>query len=141
MPISKIINGRWIIMTMLAFLLTACGSDDTSSGGGVLQLTIADSGKSVTISQNMKIALSLEGNPSTPYRWDLLSGTGTVLAQTGEPVYTPKSTDPLVVGGSGTYLYTFAPLATGSATLKLSYHPVYSQTPVQTFEVAVVVAP
>ena len=105
-----------------------------------INLTLADSGKTLLVRQNDLIMVTLDGNPSTGYGWSVADGTGTVLAQVGEPKYTPKSTDPMTTGSGGSYLFTFKVAQQGNSTLKLIYTQAWNTggTPAQTFNISVV---
>jgi inhibitor of cysteine peptidase len=132
--------GRLLVIGLLGLLLAACGDSGSGSVPQTISLTLADSGKSVTVRQNDQITVTLDGNPSTGYGWTVAAGTGTILTQVGEATYTPKTTDALTTGAGGSYLFTFKAAQQGSATLKLVYaQPWNNNLPAQTFEVTVVV--
>ncbi len=128
------------ITCLFTVLIVACGSSDGGAAQQTISLKPADSGKTVTVRQNDLITVTLDGNPTTGYGWSVASGTGSVLTQEGEVKYTPNSSDPMVVGGGGTYLFTFKAAQTGTAPLKLIYsQPWNNNLPAQSFEVTVTV--
>lgn len=134
--------GRLLVFGLLGLLLAACGDSGSGAVPQTISLTFADSGKSVTVRQNDLITVTLDGNPTTGYGWSVASGTGTILTQVGEAVYTPKATDAVTTGAGGSYLFTFKAAQQGSTTLKLIYsQPWNNNLPAQTFEAAVVVGP
>lgn len=132
--------GCLLVIGLLGLLLAACGDSGSGSVPQTISLTLADSGKSVTVRQNDQITVTLDGNPSTGYGWTVAAGTGTILTQVGEATYTQKTADAVTTGAGGSYLFTFKAAQQGSTTLKLIYaQPWNNNLPVQTFEITVVV--
>lgn len=75
---------------------------------------------------------------TTGYGWSGIRDR--IGSDPGEVKYTPNSSDPMVVGGGGTYLFTFKAAQTGTAPLKLIYsQPWNNNLPAQSFEVTVTV--
>jgi len=66
-----------------------------------------------------KLVVSLEGNPTTGYQWQMASFTPEVLDWIEGPTYLPSS--PGRIGSGGTFKFGFKALKKGRATVKLVY--------------------
>jgi len=102
------------------------------------QLTEADAGQAIELSVVNKLEITLPGNPSTGFQWELANGAASILKQSGPPEFTPASD---ALGAPGLFTLRFEAVAPGQATLQLIYHRPFEQDtpPVQTFEVNVTV--
>ncbi|MRR29915.1 hypothetical protein EG834_06260 [bacterium] len=84
--------------------------------------------------------LTIDGNPTTGYTWEVESVDENVLKPAGKADY---STDfrlrPGMTGVGGTYKFKFTAVSAGSTTLKLKYWRSFEpeNPPVETFEVTV----
>lgn len=85
------------------------------------------------------LAVTLGGNPSTGYVWDLDQVDTNVLRRDSEVIYTPASGKP---GTGGMFTARFTAVRPGTTTLKLVYHrPFKAETaPKRTFTAQVTVA-
>lgn len=86
--------------------------------------------------------LSLDGNPTTGYQWVLDdSFDGEVLSLLENFYLTPQSAAQMV-GQGGSYYWRFKALKAGSTEIKIAYcRPWEDTSPVQTFNVKVIVIP
>jgi len=112
--------------------LTACGPKATQLGEN-------DNGKQVTLQVGESLTISLPGNPSTGYSWEVKSVDTTLLEQKGEAQFESSNTG--LVGAGGTLILTFETLKAGSTTLELVYlRPWESDVePLQTYSVEITV--
>ena len=84
------------------------------------------------------LAIALKGNPTTGYRWELLSVNKAVLKAMGEPDYETSSN---AMGAGGTFVFKFKAVAAGSSPVKLVYHRTFEvdTPPTKAFGVKVTV--
>ncbi len=116
-----------------SLVLTACG-------GRTIKISADDNGSTIEMKQGQTLILTIDGNPTTGYNWEVESVDENVLKSAGEPDY---STDfrlrPGMTGVGGTYKFKFTVVSAGTTTLKLNYWRSFESEnpPVETFEVAV----
>ena len=129
-----------LIIVGTAIASAGCGSQ-ASAASGPVKLTEADNGKTVTVKVGDTIEVVLAGNPTTGYSWSttLSDKDAAVLQQQGDPVYAQQSTDPTLVGGGGTFTFTFKAVAPGQVALKFGYARPFETgvAPIQTYSVTV----
>ena len=127
---------RWILSVSAVLIAAAIFSGCSPTPPATLELTGKDSGSHQTLAVGQKLAVSLESNPTTGYRWALDGALPPVLRREGEPAYTSSSSLP---GAGGTEVWTFVGVSAGSGTLKLKYWRSFepTATPPQSFEVSV----
>ena len=101
-------------------------------------LTQNAAGSTFTLLPGQIMTVSLQGNGSTGYLWEVEPGIESILVQRGNPQFVPDSD---AVGSAGVYTFTFEAVAAGTGSLKLIYHRPWETdvAPLQTFQVAVVV--
>jgi len=81
--------------------------------------------------------ISLEGNPTTGYTWEVAEMDGGVLRQVGESEFEPESD---AIGSGGVQILRFEPVNNGQTDLELVYHRSWEdKEPVETFSIQVVV--
>lgn len=125
-----------LVVAALAVGLTACSSDPKP-----LTLTKAADGTSVQVEVGQVIEISLEGNPTTGYSWEAKETGEPTLNPQGEPAYVQAETGATLVGGGGTYTFTYVGAEAGTATLELIYHRSWETdvAPLETFTLEVTV--
>lgn len=137
---------RWFltaVAVVLGGLLASCGGGGGDTGGaarGDIALTEADNGTVVSASVGSTLTVTLAGNPTTGYEWEVSEVDANVLAPAGEPQYVSDAAPEGVVGVGGTYTFTFAAVAPGDTTLSLVYRRPFEPDdtpPVETFVVNV----
>jgi inhibitor of cysteine peptidase len=118
----------------LLMILAAC----SSAGGRPVMLTEENSGQSIDINTGQQLVISLEGNPTTGYTWEVGSMDEAVLKQIGEPEFKSSSG---ALGAGGVMILQFQAISEGDTALTLVYHRPWEQgiAPEKTFEVNVVV--
>ena len=77
-----------------------------------------DCGSTVELNTGDTLVLTLEGNPTTGYVWEIESNDPAVLESAGVPEFNPDSE---AIGSGGTYTFRFTAVAEGKVTLKLVY--------------------
>lgn len=87
------------------------------SAGQTVTVTDADNGGNVAMQTADTLVVSLAGNPTTGYTWQV-DPASPLLSQLGDPVYTPSSA---ALGASGTQTFRFQPTGAGATTLQLVY--------------------
>jgi inhibitor of cysteine peptidase len=129
-----------LIIVGTAIAGAGCGSQSGAASGPV-KLTEADNGKTVTVKVGDTVQVVLPGNPTTGYSWStsLSDKDAAVLQQQGDPVYAQQSTDSSLVGGGGTFTFTFKAAAPGQVVLKFDYARPFEAgvAPIQTYSVTV----
>ena len=128
------IQTPFVLMIMLALVVSAGGC-----GPKPVSLDAGDNGGQVELSAGQRLTVSLPGNPSTGYTWEVGEGTGGVLLPVGEAGFV--SDDPNLVGAGGTLTLTFEAAQAGTTTLVLVYHRPWETDvePLDTFTVTVTV--
>jgi len=91
-----------------------------SGGNKEIALTLADNGRRIQAVPGARIKVTLEGRNTSGNAWrvDSLSGTA-VQAVSRRPQFQLKN--PADRGGEGIYRFDFKAVATGTATLKMTY--------------------
>lgn len=129
---------RRILLTVVAlvFLLLIMGSCRRASKSMIL--TESDAGKTAEMSIGDELAITLVGNPSTGYGWEVVPVEGAVLEPVGEPEFEADSD---LVGAPGKITLHFKAIRAGQQTLRLIYRRPWEEQaePLETFEVTVIV--
>ncbi len=127
---------RRISLLILVLILTVMPLGCSTK---IAKLTIGDNGKTINIKKGGQIVIELEGNPSTGYTWEGKDMDASILQQEGEAAF--KSSNPGLIGSSGTMILTYKALRVGTTTIKLIYHRPWETEvePESTYSVTVVV--
>jgi len=118
-----------------ALVLSACA-------GKTIKISADDNGSTIEMKEGQTLVLSIGGNPTTGYTWEVESVDQNILQSAGEADY---STDfklrPGMTGVGGTYKFKFTAVSAGVTPLKLKYWRTFEpeNPPVEMFEVKVVV--
>lgn len=117
------------VFTVLLIALSACS-------GPAAKLEKKDNGTLVDLKAGETFTVSLEGNPTTGYSWEVEGIDPAVIELSGEPDY---KSDSSLVGSGGMFKFTFKAVAAGASSLKLVYHRPWEEDvePLETFEVLV----
>jgi predicted secreted protein len=130
-------NFRWfLILTAALFVLVGCSTARASNK--TVTLTEADAGKTIELQNGNLLVVTLDGNITTGFNWEMVPQTPAVLKQLGEPEATPDSS---ALGAGGKISLKFQAVQTGQASLTLIYHRSFEKgvSPEKTFEVTIVV--
>ena len=111
---------KTILILGVAVLLAACGG----GGGGApatLELTATGNGTAVTLEPGQELAVTLESNASTGYKWNLVEEPDANVLTLVSSQYVEPATTGNVVGAAGTEVWTFKAVNAGTTSLKLAY--------------------
>ena len=122
------------LIAALIVLLTALAA----CGGPVAKLVEADNGTAVDLKTGETFTISLEGNPTTGYSWEVSGIDPALVELVGEPDY---KSDSSLIGAGGMFTFTFKAVAAGSAPISLVYHKPWEEDvlPLKEFMVTVIV--
>jgi len=120
-----------VVLITAALMLTACN-------GKTIKINADDNGTTIEMKKGETLVLSITGNPTTGYTWEIESVDQNILQSAGEADY---KSDSMLIGSGGTYKFKFTALNPGSTPLKLKYWRSFDHDnpPVETFEVKIVV--
>jgi inhibitor of cysteine peptidase len=98
----------------------------------------ADKGKTITLKVGQEAVVSLKGNPTTGYSWDLAGIDGQAVKLDGEVKYKEDPKLQGMVGVPGMFHAKFKAAKPGKATVKLQYRRPWEKDvkPVETYEVS-----
>jgi inhibitor of cysteine peptidase len=86
-----------------------------------VELTEADSKKTVSLTAGASVVVSLAGNLTTGYSWQVDKIEGDAIEQSGKIDYKTRPHAPGMLGVGGTFLATFKAVKLGTATVTLHY--------------------
>lgn len=92
---------RSFVLLGVALVVAACGSGTPDP----LVLSEADSGREIRVKPGQRIEIRLESNPSTGYRWEIATGTGTRSVEFRTRSYEEPDDD--LVGAAGQEVFVF----------------------------------
>lgn len=81
--------------------------------------TEADSGKTIEASVGKQFTISLKGNATTGYVWQMAKGTDSKIVKKISDKYTAYNTGR--VGSGGDHVWTYKAVAAGETTITLNY--------------------
>jgi len=119
------------IVILAALALSACSTKNLKIGS-------ESNGKTITINQGTSLILTIEGNPTTGYAWEVTDVDQTILSPIGEPGF---KTDSKLVGSGGVYTFKFKAETPGTTILTLDYFRSFEpdNPTLETFSVTVIV--
>ena len=123
------------VLSVLLFLAGATGL--FADVQKPLAVTAGDKGKTVTVKVGQEVDVSLEGNITTGYSWDLAGIDGQAVALDGKVNYKENKHTAGMTGAPGMFHAKFKVLKPGKATVKLQYQRPWEKDkkPAETFEV------
>ncbi len=121
-----------LFISLLAWVIAGCAA------AGTRTLTAQDAGKTVNLKAGETFKVTLDGNPTTGYVWEVAADSNAPVTQVGEWEFKADSD---AVGAGGKLTLTFQAGQGGQGALKLVYHrPFEAQTPpAETFEVQIII--
>ena len=97
------------------------------SCGGSQSLTSDDDGDHVSLTPGAEIQVTLEGNATTGFSWELIEYDPVVIAPVNEPVY--EKDDDELVGAGGRWIWTLRAVASGESPVQFVYHRAWEDEP------------
>ena len=128
-----------LILIAITSLLYACAAETSQEQSkSTIQLTEADAGRLVELRVGDILEVTLPGNPTTGFQWEVSEINSAILEPIGEPKFEPSSN---AVGSGGNVTLRFETVGTGQTELKLIHHRPFEENvpPIQTFEVTITV--
>lgn len=112
---------------VMLFALAACG-------GPVAKLEQVDNGATIDLKTGETFTVTLEGNPTTGYSWEVAEIDPAIIELAGEPDY---KSDSMLIGSGGVFKFTFVAVGAGTSRVKLIYHRPWEEDvePLEIFEV------
>ncbi len=142
----SVIYGSLVILFMgMLLVLAGCGSiSDVNAGGTSEEVSLGakDKGGRIEVEAGQILVLTLESNPTTGFRWEVVEAKDSVLRQRGEVEFRVVSElDPPPPGAGGVEVFRFEAVEAGETLLELVYHRPWEEgvEPVETFSIQVVV--
>lgn len=142
----SVVYGSLVVLLMgMLLVLAGCGPmNDVNAGGTSEEVSLGaeDRGGQVEADLGQVLVLTLESNPTTGFRWEVVEAKDSVLRQRGEAEFRVISElDPPPPGAGGVEVFRFEAVETGETLLELIYHRPWEEgvEPLETFSVQVVV--
>ena len=103
-------------------------------------LTENDNGKELKLHPGDQVRITLRGNPSTGYQWELTDWNEQILTMTTEPSYTQDSP---AIGSGGEFVFEFQAVMNGHTDLRLVYRRPWEKNtfPTDHFDLSIEVTP
>lgn len=123
---------------ILILTLLISGISIVGCGPNEVRLDAGDSGRRIELAKGRVLAVSLKGNPTTGYTWEVVGVDKHVLAQEGKAEFKPQSD---LIGAPGVETFRFKAAGAGETFLKLVYRRPWEKDvePVRTFSLRVIV--
>lgn len=130
---SASVSRRKVLLAVLFALLLSLGCRSAK----VVKLDADDNGSLAELKVGQALAISLESNPSTGFRWEVTDLDEGKLQQVGEAEFEARSD---LVGASGVETLRFKAVGAGNTALNLVYRRAWEdKPPLETFSCQVVV--
>jgi inhibitor of cysteine peptidase len=130
---------RFSLIALLTLLIALTVAAGCSPQQQEVKATIDDAGREVQLKKGQTLVVTLEGNPTTGYSWEVEEPLDEqVLRQVGEAEFKTESD---LVGAGGVQILRFEAVNAGQTTLKLVYHRPWEKDvePLETYSIQVVV--
>ncbi len=103
------------ILALAGLLVMTLGGCTVSSS-----LTLDDNGERLALAPGDTIEVTLEGNATTGFSWQLVDLDPTVITTEGAAVYETKDTE--LVGAGGAWTWTLVAQQPGECVVRFVYH-------------------
>jgi inhibitor of cysteine peptidase len=133
------LNNRFSFVLLLTLLIALIVATGCSPQQQEVKATTADNGREIQLKKGQTLVVTLEGNPTTGYSWEVAEPLdGQVLRQAGEAEFKAESE---ALGAGGVQILRFEAANAGKTTLKLVYHRPWEKDvePLNTYSLQVVV--
>ena len=133
------VGTHWRVLAVLLSVLVlavACGSSGEVSVGA------SASGGQAELERGQVLVVTLESNPSTGFRWEVVDLDESILRQAGESEFeVSDKRGPPPPGAGGHETFRFQAASAGQTTLQMVYHRPWEEgvEPLETFSLQVVV--
>jgi inhibitor of cysteine peptidase len=103
-----------------------------------IEVNETNNGGEVELAVDQTLVVTLEGNPTTGYQWEMLPNADGVLELQGVPEY---KSDSKLAGSGGQYSFILKALKTGNTNVELKYYRSFEADipPIQTYLLNVIV--
>ena len=95
--------------------------------GGTPVITADDDGARIALAPGDEIQVTLAGNATTGFSWELAEYDAAVIHPLGEPAYDADGGD--VVGSGGEWTWTLQAVAAGESPVTFVYHRPWEDVP------------
>jgi inhibitor of cysteine peptidase len=99
----------------------APGKPESLSNQKTLEVTKADSGRRARLYVGNILVVRLPGSPTTGYQWQVVPTSAVAVRLTTQPQYIASPVAAGVMGGSGTFVFTFQAVQPGTGIVRLAY--------------------
>jgi inhibitor of cysteine peptidase len=129
----------------MLMLLAGCGPINDASAGNrsdEVILNAKDNEGQIEVDVGQNLVLTLESNPTTGFRWEVVEVEDAVLRPKGETEFRVASElDPPPPGAGGVEIFRFETVEAGETLLELVYHRPWEEgvEPLETFTIQVIV--
>ncbi len=130
-------NTKIILTSVIIIFAIILSNMGNSMAGETMRLSENDSGKTVEIHVGDELEVTLPGNPTTGYVWEVSSLDSSILMLgKAEFIANDKS-----IGSGGMEIIKFHAIAAGTSSVRLIYHRSFELNipPLKTFEVTVII--
>lgn len=129
-------GGAIVLLIAFSVGLALLFRRETPAAPPTREIGAAQAGTEVALQVGERLAVTLEGNPTTGYTWMVAAADPALLVQLGEPEFQPTS-DALGAGGMQTL--RFSAIGAGTTSLQLIYVRPFEPDapPLATFEAQV----
>lgn len=120
-----------VLFCALFILLVSCNQSRA------YQVTEAQNDGEITLKVGDTLQISLAGNITTGFAWEIAENNTNILAGQGEIKYLQEKTNK--AGSGGTFVFTFKAINAGGTIIKIIYHRSFEKnvTPVKEFRLHV----
>ena len=128
-------------LVVLSILLLSLTTYNKPGSPKIVAVTGGDTGSRVQLSKGEILKVTLVGNPSTGFMWELPSLDTTILKKKGDWEFKADNATRGFAGSPGQLTICFEAVGAGKTTLGLIYHQSFDPVtpPIQTFALTVVV--
>jgi inhibitor of cysteine peptidase len=102
-----------------ALALLAIGTASCTEDAAAMEVTAQDQGRTIHLDPSQELALTLESNASTGFRWVVSSEPDAAVLEIVDSTYVAPDTG--LVGAPGQEVWTFRAVDRGRTTFALSY--------------------
>jgi inhibitor of cysteine peptidase len=124
---------QFIVAWILLFiLLSGC------TGKSTVNVNESQNGTSIDLQTGDMLVITLDGNPTTGYQWEMQPNTDGIVELQGDPEYNSGGNQ---VGSGGKYSFNVEAVKAGTTRVDLKYYRSFEAgvPPIQTFSIDITV--